>query len=435
MQHTTDEIVPESTGPAPLQEAVPIQLIDIHLYNVPQEEETHALESMLEVSGETPQPQERQEKIEPRKSRSKLPLSPLFVVLIALFVLSLIGGVPASFLLLTPTVTVTVTPKSQQIQTTATVHLVTGNVAGTNDEVRGRVLPAITMSQTLIQTTTGTTYQEARSARGTITFYNAALYPQTIKARTLLTGADSTQVVTDQAVTVPAVSYPTLGTALVSAHAVQPGPNGNIKAGDIYGDCCLLNISAVNSPFTGGEEAFTYQSVSKHDIDTAEGYLKTSLTQAVTAALSTQVHNSETLITPPACQPSITADHQVGDKATHLQMTVSVSCRGVTYDRASFQQLMRKMQMHAASRELVEHFRLAGDVHATIQTVTEGSPKGTYQLAVQSTALWVYQFSSAWLSSLSANIAGKDTREATQLLLHTPGIQQVSLGQYRSIAE
>ena len=162
MQHTTDEIVPESTGPAPLQEAVPIQLIDIHLYNVPQEEETHALESMLEVSGETPQSQEWQEEIGARKSGSKLPLSPLFLVLIALFVLSLIAGSLASFLLLNLTVTVTVTPKSQQRQTTATVHLVTGNAAGTNDEVRGRVLPAITMSQTLIQTTTGTTYQEER---------------------------------------------------------------------------------------------------------------------------------------------------------------------------------------------------------------------------------------------------------------------------------
>ncbi len=429
MQHNTDEIVPESTGPAPLQEAVPIQLIDIHLYSVPQEEETHALESMLEVSGETPQPKEWQEEVGPRKSGSKLPLSPLFLVLIALFVLSLIGGVLASFLLLTPTMTVTITPKREQRQTTETVYLVTGNAAGTNDEVKGRILPAITKSQTQIQTTTGTTYQEERKARGTITFYNAALSPQTIATGTLLTGADSTQVVTDQAVTVPAVSYPTLGTALVSAHAVQPGSNGNIKAGDIYGNCCLLNISAVNSPFTEGEEAFTSQSVSKHDLDTVEGYLKTGLTQTVTAALSTQVHNSETLITPPTCQPSITADHQVGDKATQVQVTISLSCIGVTYDTASFQQLMRQAQTHAASRELMEHSRLAGDVHATIQTVTEGSTKGTYQLAVQSTALWVYQFSQARLSDLAASLAGKDTREATQFLLHAPGIQQVSVDQ------
>ena len=227
--------------------------------------------------------------------------------------------------------------------------------------------------------------------------------------------------------TVPAVSYPTLGTALVSALCGAAWAKREHQSRNISGDCCLLNISAVNSPFTGGEEAFTYQSVSKHDIDTAEGYLKTSLTQAVTAALSTQVHNSETLITPPACQPSITADHQVGDKATHLQMTVSVSCRGVTYDRASLEPLMRQVQTHAASRELMEHFRLAGDVHATLQTVTEGSTEGSYQLAVQSTALWVYQFSSASLSSLSASLAGKNTREATQFLLHTPGIQQVSL--------
>jgi hypothetical protein len=76
----------------------------------------------------------------------------------------------------------------------------------------------------------------------------------------------------------------------------------------------------------------------------------------------------------------------------------------------------------------MEHYRLVGDVHTAIQAVTEGSTKGAYQLAVQSRGTWVYQFSEGALIDLKAEISGKNKQQATQLLLHTAGVQDVSLG-------
>ncbi len=436
----TDDIVPDQTTlPTPEQEALPTRLIDIHIYNLSQAVEGEQIQSsahtLVEAGEDIPQTpetnpenqSEQTEQTELIKKQHKHPRSLLFLVLIALFVLIMVGGSLAYVLLFTPTVTVTIIPQSQQIQTTGTIHLVTGNADTANDEVKGRILPAITMSQTQTAATTGTTYQEARPGQGTITFYNAALSAQTIVTGTLLTGADGVQVATDHGVTVPTAKYPTFGTASASAHALTPGPGGNIKASDIYGSCCLLNISAVNSPFTGGQEAQTYQSVSQHDIDTTEAHLKTSLTQAVTAAFSIQTQSTETLITPPACQQTITSDHKLGDKATQVQVTVSESCTGVTYNTASFRHLMRHMQTNAASKEEREHYQLAGEVQVAIQTVTPESTKGSYQLTVHSTGTWVYHFSQASLIDLATAIAGKDTRQATQVLLHTPGVRQVSL--------
>src|SRR5258708_28613048 len=123
------------------------------------------------------------------------------------------------------------------------------------------VLPSITMSQQKAGPTTGKGHKNSSQATGYITFYNAAPSVQTVVAGTLITGSDGTQVVTDQDVNIPAVSYPTLGQANVSAHTTSVGPSGNIKAGDIYGPCCRLNVSAVNGTFSGGQNAYDYQMI------------------------------------------------------------------------------------------------------------------------------------------------------------------------------
>src|SRR5262249_7501389 len=160
----------------------------------------------------------------------------------------------------------------------STLTLNTGTA--TRDHIQGRRLSTITMSQAQSAATTGRTELPAQPGRGTITFYNNALVPQTIVAATLLTGRDGVQIVTDLSVTVPEGTLATKGQATVIAHTIQTGPIGNIRANDIYGDCCLLKISAVSSAFSGGQEAQTYQSVAKADIDGAVSKLAATLSQA-----------------------------------------------------------------------------------------------------------------------------------------------------------
>src|SRR5258708_23762391 len=98
-------------------------------------------------------------------------------------------------------------------------------------------LPAITVSKSETVSTTGRVHVPATQARGQVTFYNSLTQPQVIDAGTLLIGADGEQIVTDQTAYVPADHYASNGQASVWAHALNPGVEGNIRAGDIQGPC------------------------------------------------------------------------------------------------------------------------------------------------------------------------------------------------------
>jgi hypothetical protein len=421
----TDDVHVESTIPnaEPASQEAPHQFIDVHVYDLPPgvaippeflpENETKSVEGTLTES--KPLPEWEQPDAQSKRQRRKL-LS-LMPVCIVVGILLMAGGSIAYVLLFLQDATVTIIPTTRKAQTTDTLTLSTH--ADVPDSIPGRVLPSITMSQAQTVATTGHTQQEARPGRGTITFYNAGTEALTLVAGTLITGKDGVQVVTDSSITVPAVLYPTLGQATVAAHSVQVGPSGNIAAGDIYGPCCLLTISAVNGAFSGGQEASVYQSVAKPDIETAVRSLQASLTESVTAALQTQVQSSETLISPPMCESHTSTDHQTGDKATQVQVSVSETCMGLTYDT-------KAMQAKVSRAQTMNHYHLLGNPRTVIQNITAGKEPGTYTLSVQGTAIWVYQFSQRELETLAGRIAGKSTRDATKYLLQTVGVQQVS---------
>jgi hypothetical protein len=157
-----------------------------------------------------------------------------------------------------PSVTILLVPKTVPLTMTTTLHVLAASprtdAAPLPDQLVGHVLSAVTIRQQQTVPTTGQGHHDAQAAHGSITFYNAAPYEQTVAAGTLLTGMDGVQVVTDVDATLPAGTLATNGQRTVAAHAVLPGPAGNIRAGDIYGACCRLNVFAVNSAFTGGTD-------------------------------------------------------------------------------------------------------------------------------------------------------------------------------------
>jgi hypothetical protein len=418
----TDEINGAPSVKRAEPEARQAEIIEVHFYEQAIDEETLPdKETTVESDADLVEPavQTLERRAPQRRKRIRLVLS---LLALALLVLVAIAGSLAYFLLLPLPVTVTLVPMSKRVQTTDTITLVTGgNTDSTKGEIAGRSLSSITISQAETVATTGTTVQPATSAHGTITFYNAGLEPQTLVVDTLITGKDGVQVVTDQTITVPAATYPQFGEASVPAHAVILGESGNIAAHDLDGDCCLLKISAVSSAFVGGLEATHYQSVSQSDRDRATTSLKTTLDQSVIAALSTQVRSGERLLTPPNCEMHSKTDHEVGEQATEVQVTVSATCAGVAYEASAFEQRITQTQ------HPLEHYRLASSPEITVMSVTTGSTAATYTLSVQSTATWVYAFSQSELSALAKSLAGKTTKEATHDLLHTTGVQSVSM--------
>ncbi|GAC1357891.1 MAG: hypothetical protein NVSMB44_04460 [Ktedonobacteraceae bacterium] len=356
------------------------------------------------------------------KPKSRLPLLLLLVSFVGLLI-EITSGLILP--LLTPSATVTIVTTAVEQTSTTTIHIVNGAADPTKQQLAGRVLSFVTMSQQKTIPTTGTAHQDAKAGHGIITFYNAATYPQTILAGTILTGTDSMQLVTDTDATIPAAIFPTFGQASIPAHVPTTGPGGNIRAGDVYGACCRLNISAVNGAFTGGQDERSYQIVTPQDINSVATSLKTGVERSVQAALQTQIQPTETLITPLPCTQKVTPDHQPGEEATHVTVTIDETCTGTVYTTQAFTSMTAQIAAQDAEKRLGTGYRTTG----LQSSITQATPKehGSIDLQVKSVSLWAYQFNEAQQQVMRAMIAGMSKEKAQGTILHMNGVQSTSI--------
>ncbi len=174
---------------------------------------------------------------------------------------------------------------------------------------------------------------------------------------------------------------------MVATHAVQMGPIGNIRAGDIYGPCCRVNVLVQNTDaFVGGQNARTYPMVTRSDLSNTTNALTATLTQSVQAALSTQVHADETLIVPVPCTPQVQSSQQVGEEATHVTVQVSDTCTGETYSTQAVQETMTQAVTQAAQTQLGSGYVGEGPIQVTVQHVRLSTgPHGSLMLEVTGT--------------------------------------------------
>lgn len=323
--------------------------------------------------------------------------------------------------------TVTIVPWTQPISTTLTAQLVPGNADFARHQVQGRQLAMLTMSQSKTVPATGTGYQLAQAAQGWIALYNALPIAQTIPVGTLIIGQDGTQVTTDTTVMVPAANAPIEGQASVSAHATEPGPTGNITALDINGPCCRADVLAKNpAPFTGGQNARSFQAVSAQDTKEASATLETSLTQDVTTAYQAELTDGESLITPVFCQAQVHADHPQGSEAKQVTVNVSERCQGIAYNSAQMQALVNQaisQQSQAQGNQAAGYQLDPGSLH--LQTTLSSTHPGVAQ--VQASGVLRYQWNAQQRHRLAGLIAGKREAEAIALLEHQPGIATVTI--------
>ncbi len=315
-----------------------------------------------------------------------------------------------------PIVTITIVAQSQQITLTGTLQL-------------GRVIAPITLTQSQTVPTTGKGHRDARSATGFITFFNGQFQSATVPAGTTVTGSDGVAIVTDQTAYIPAERQtipPTLGQATVSAHALTPGVRGNIATGDVNQRCCAPSLLAQNTaPFHGGADERDFRTVTTHDLNEVATSLKTTLAQSMQAALQSQVQSGEALLTP-ACPPTVTADHQLGEEAVHLHVTVSETCSAVAYNSQELKGKVTDLLTRQAVQTLGTGYSLLGDIQVTVKQATITHPTTVF-LSYVSEGTWVYALTSQEQHRLKELIAGKSKRNALQLLQSLPGIQSASI--------
>jgi len=308
------------------------------------------------------------------------------------------------------TVTVTLAARSQQLSLTGTLHL-------------GRVLNPITVSQSSTAPTTGKGHQDAARATGELIFYNGQGSQVTIPAGTTLTGSDGVQIVTEQDATIPPGSPPTYGQVSVSAHAINPGSGGNIAAGDINTTVAIAVFVKNTSAFYGGQDERNYQTVAKSDIGNAAAPLKADLAASLQGALQGQLKQDEQL-QPLPCSPTITADHQIGQEAATVKVTVSETCSGITYNDQELTSKVTQLLTSQAVKKLGSGYSMLENPQITVTSAITSKP---VTLSFRSVSTWVYALTAQEQQHIKKIIAGKYKQNALQLLYSLPGIESVSL--------
>lgn len=350
---------------------------------------------------------------------------PVFLLILCVFLLLDMADRTLTALL-APTATITITPKGQTIAMTATLPLVTkGN------GVQGRILSAVTVTQSKSTNATGHGHQNARQAQGTITFYNGLFVSQTVAAGTTLTGADGVQVLTDQLAMIPAAlttTPPTYGQITVSAHAIQTGSQGNIPVRDINQACCLPSVVAQNmASFQGGQSQREYSYVTNNDIYSAIATLTPPLMQSMHAALQAQVTSNEGLVTLP-CTPTTSTDHFIGEEAHEIHVTVSETCIGVAYDEEALQAMTTVLLTQQAGKTVGLNYSLVGAIQVrVVSAVIIDQTLGRVRLTVKASGTWFYHLSPEQVQQLKCLLAGESKTQAMQLLASMPGIQEVTI--------
>jgi len=321
---------------------------------------------------------------------------------------------------------VTIIPDEQALSTVIQVPLST-SPHPTPGMLGGRTLSTLSLMQAKTVLTTGIGHQAAEPGQGNLTFYNAAPQVQTIPAGTLLVGKDGTEVVTYADAVIPGAVYPAFGQATVIAQTAITGPAGNIPANDIYGPCCRLNVSAVNSAFTGGQDARTFPMVTARDVANGEAVLRTRLMQSVQTAFKAELAPTEALITPIPCHESVESSSGIGQEATAVTIQLSETCGDSAYDTQALSVLVTHQLNRQVYHQLGTSYALVGSVTTTI-LAEKVAASGKLLLTVKGTGTCAYQFSLFQLQHLAQLVAGKSASEATSILLQQPGVSQVELG-------
>ncbi len=136
-----------------------IRLITVDIIDVPIEQMEPEADNIVDAPEETTPPEIRATR---RQWRVTLPLIACLCLLCTGVLVTVLSVLPA----LAPTVSVTIVPISQQINVTSSVTIVTGLADTTKQQISGRSLAAIIMSQAKTVPTRGKGHQDAQPAWG-----------------------------------------------------------------------------------------------------------------------------------------------------------------------------------------------------------------------------------------------------------------------------
>jgi hypothetical protein len=138
------------------------------------------------------------------------------------------------------------------------------------------------------------------------------------------------------------------------------------------------------------------------------------------------VHADETLLTPLSCTAKTIADHQAGDEAAQVQITLAQTCSGIAYASQAYHDVLVRLLTQEAGKQLGDGYQSQGDPQARVVTIAP-KDKGTTLLQVTITGNYGYQFTLAAQAHIKTLVAGMSKAQALAAVLKAPGVQSVSI--------
>ena len=126
----------------------------------------------------------------------------------------------------------------------------------------------------------------------------------------------------------------------------------------------------------------------------------------------------------------MTSDQHVGDEARQITVTFTQICRGETYQTQALHTLITQMVTAQANKRLGTGYQLSGAVESrvTASHLLHGEQqRAGMTIEVRGSGTWSYQFDEAYLHTIATRLAGQNRQQATELLLHLPGVSQVAM--------
>ena len=366
----------------------------------------------------------------PRRGAVLIALAALLVLTTAVFgsialsAPNLLGPLGKALPKFTSTTTVNIVPDTKTENNNYLIRGVQSNPDPTKQEVLARVVTVSSTSQSKTVSATGVRQTPATVARGTITFFNSLTNGQTIGV-TIFTLANGVKFANNGNAFVPGANPPTESFVTVNAHAVTVGSRGNTSNQTFYGPCCTTGITARIGVFSGGQDAQNYTFVQEGDILGATNALQPSLLGQAEGALKTQIRTNEQIAGATTCSPTSVSDHNAGDRATSVTVTVKVTCQAEVYDQKGTLALVTNLLKAKAANDYGADYALVGNVvtQAKVQNVSQG----IVNLLVSAKGIWAYQFTDARQLELKKLIAGKSAADAATILKGQTGVADASL--------
>lgn len=369
------------------------------------------------------------EPIEPPRRRSWRGLIITVIILLLLIGLGVFFYRPVLDLFFPPSATVTIVPDSQQLQHTYAMTAVLGVPDPSKNQVDARALYANSQTQSQTVKSTGQGHIAGQQAQGVLTFYNASTVAQTVTAGTVIFANNGVAVVNNDTLTLPPFD-PAAGPNGVtdSAHTVNVGSSQNIPAYALNDQlCCGGSVYVTNTePFLGGQDAQTYTYVQQSDIDSVAQALSATLTQQATTTLQGQVRSNERPAGTPRCAPQVRSNHQAGERASTVTVSVMVSCVGEVYDMQAVQVLASRDLTQDAATNPGPSYVPVGAILAQVAKATPDN-QGNIALVVNAAGVWAYQFTDAQRAHLASLITSKSSQDAKATLLRQPGVHAVMI--------